>query len=54
LRFSPPSLNTLLFHAVLTPWVIIEEADCRIERLATGWGNITKMRGNLRELIVAR
>ncbi|KAL3795630.1 hypothetical protein HJC23_002037 [Cyclotella cryptica] len=52
LRFSPPSINTLLFDGELTPWVIIDEADCKIERLATGWGNVNKMRWDLRELVI--
>jgi hypothetical protein len=50
--------NTLSIHSVwrseTTPWFNIDEVDCRIERLSTGWGDIAKLRGELRELMLSR
>jgi hypothetical protein len=54
LKFTPPSINSLIFHDEKTPWFNIDEVNCRIERLSTGWGNITKMRGELRDLLLSR
>ena len=52
LKFTPPSINSLLFHSERNPWFYVDEVDCRIERLSTGWGNITKMRGELQEMLL--
>lgn len=53
LRFSP-SISRLMFHGKLAPWIDIDEVNCRIQRLTTGWGNITKVREELTELVLKR
>lgn len=54
LKFTPPPINSWLFHSERNPWFNVDEVDCRIERLSTGWGNITKMRGELQEMLLSQ
>jgi hypothetical protein len=53
LKFTPSSIYSV-WRSEKTPWFNIDEVDCRIERLSTGWGDIAKLRGELRELMLSR
>lgn len=54
LKFTLPSISSLLFNGEKVPLFTFDEVDCRIERLSTGWGNVTKMRGELRSILLYR
>ena len=54
LKFTPPSLRSVVVYGEKTPWFNINEVDCKVERLSTGWGNIAKLRGELRGLLLSR
>ena len=54
LKFTPPPIAALVFGGEKTPWINIDEVDCTIEKLSRGWRNTTRIRSELKELLLSR
>ena len=54
LKFTLPPIASLIFGGEKIPWINIDEVDCTIDKLSRGWRNTTKIRSELKELLMSR